>query len=370
MRILYVTTIGGTMNFFKEFIKELVISGHEVDIACNDSVSKVSEFFGELGCKVYSIATSRSPLNKDNIIAIKQIRELVQNKKYNIVHCHTPIAAMCTRLACRKVRKQGTRVFYTAHGFHFYKGAPLKNWLMYYPMEKICSYWTDVLITINTEDYALAKKKMKAKKVEYVPGVGIDLQKFNEVLVDKEAKRQEFGIPKDAILLLSVGELNENKNHQIIIRAMAELMNLKYHYIIAGKGGKLEELKKLAEELDLSNNIHLLGFRNDINELCKIADIFCFPSYREGLGLAAIEAMACGLPLVTSNVHGINDYSEDNVTGYKCSPNDVESFSRNIKRLAESSMLRMKIKENNCRLAHKYDVKDIICIMKDLYELN
>ena len=156
MKILYITTIGGTMNFFQSFIQRLVQEGHTVDIACNNTTSKVAGFYYELGCNVYAIQTSRSPLNKGNIRAIRQIKTLVENNHYDIVHCHTPIAAMCTRIACRRARKQGTKVFYTAHGFHFYKGAPLKNWLVYYPVEKICSYFTDILITINREDYALS----------------------------------------------------------------------------------------------------------------------------------------------------------------------------------------------------------------------
>lgn len=167
MKILYVTTIGATMNFFREFVDELIKDGNTVDIATNETTSVVPEFYKNLGCKVYPIETSRSPLQKGNVVAINQIRKLVTEEHYDIVHCHTPIAAMCTRLACRKVRKQGTKVFYTAHGFHFYKGAPLKNWLLYYPVEKICAHFTDVLITINQEDYELAQKKMKAKKVVY-----------------------------------------------------------------------------------------------------------------------------------------------------------------------------------------------------------
>lgn len=375
MKILYVTTIGATMNFFREFVDELIKDGNTVDIATNETTSVVPEFYKNLGCKVYPIETSRSPLQKGNVVAIKQIRKLVTEEHYDIVHCHTPIAAMCTRLACRKVRKQGTKVFYTAHGFHFYKGAPLKNWLLYYPVEKICAHFTDVLITINQEDYELAQKKMKAKKVVYVPGVGIDLEKFGNASVDKDAirraKREELGIPQDAKLLLSVGELNENKNHETVIRAIAKLdkkIRDNVYYVIAGKGDRGEYLKRLIEELNLTTQVVLLGFRSDIGELCYSADIFCFPSYREGLGLGAIEGMACGLPIITSNVHGINDYSEDDVTGYKCAPADVNGFAESIQRLVVNDKLCKKFGEYNAVLAKKYDVNHIIKIMENLYE--
>ena len=152
MKILYVTTIGGTMRFFRSVIKELLDAGHVVDIAANEKTSPVAPCYREWGCTVHQIDPSRSPLNKGNLMAIKQIKKLVTENHYDIVHCHTPVAAMCTRLACRKARKSGTKVFYTAHGFHFYKGAPRKNWLIFYPIEKFCARWTDLLITINKFD--------------------------------------------------------------------------------------------------------------------------------------------------------------------------------------------------------------------------
>ena len=163
MKILYVTTIGSTMNFFKSFIGELISEGHTVDIACNNSKSPVPEIYSDWGCNIYPISCTRSPMNKGTVKAISELKKIVAENKYDIVHCHTPIAAMCTRLACKDLRKNGVRVIYTAHGFHFYNGAPKKNWLMYYPVEKICAKYTDTLITINKEDYEFAKKKMKAK---------------------------------------------------------------------------------------------------------------------------------------------------------------------------------------------------------------
>lgn len=369
MKILYVTTVSSTMNaFFKAHIKMLVEQGHSVELACNDTNWPITEFYFELGCQYHHVDFSRSPTSTDNIKAYRQLKKLVEDGHYDVVHCHTPIAAACTRLACRKLRKkQGLKVFYTAHGFHFYKGAPLVNWLLFYPVERFCAHYTDKLITINSEDYARAQRKMKAKEVLYVPGVGVDFSRFQGVTVDKAAKRRELGIPENATLLLSVGELNENKNQQIIVRAMAGLDRDDVHYVIAGEGPKLDELRELAESLGLADRVHLLGFRRDVPELCCAADIFCFPSHREGLGLAAIEGMACGLPIVTSNVHGINDYSEDGVTGYKCAPTDAEGFARAIRRLAEDPALRISMGQGNMERAKKYDVNRIVLLMKDVY---
>ena len=304
MKILYVATVGGFMPFFKDLVRQLIDDGHVVDFAANQSSSKVPDYYSKWGCKIFDISCSRSPLSFDNIKAIKQIRNLA--KEYDIVHCHTPLAGMSTRIACRKLRKkQGLKVIYTAHGFHFYKGAPKKNWIIYYPIEKLCSRWTDVLITINKEDYDLAKKKMKAKRIEYVPGVGMDTKKFANTVVDRDKKREDLGIPKDAYLIFSVGELNQNKNHQIVIRAIAELNDSNIHYMIAGVGDQKENLEKLAKELKV--NLHLLGYRKDVAELYKAADLFVHPSFREGLPVSVMEAVAAKTTVVCSNIRGCSD---------------------------------------------------------------
>lgn len=370
MRILYVTTIGLTMIFFKDLVRELIDEGHTVDIACNENEYKVDDGYQKMGCRVYQIDCSRSPIDKGNLKAYKQLKKVIENGNYDIVHCHTPNASVITRLVCMKFRKMnGLKVFYTAHGFHFYKGAPLKNWIIYYTIEKFCSRFTDKLITINQEDFTLAKEKMRAKEVHYVPGVGVDLLKFENVQVDRAAKRREIGVPENAKLLLSVGELNENKNHQVIIKALAKLNDANVHYAIAGNGDKKEFLLTLAQELGVQEQVHLLGFRKDIPELNYCSDVFCLPSHREGLGLAAIEAMACGLPIITSNVHGINDYSKDGVTGYKCAPNDVNGFARAIGELTCNSSLTEKMGEHNKKYVKKYEVSVIIQRMREVYEI-
>ena len=371
MRILYVTTIGGTMGFFKHYIKELIEAGHTVDIACNDSVSKVPVWYYNLNCKVYSIKASRKPFDKGNLVAIKQLKEIVKNNNYDMVHCHTPVAAMCTRFACRKERKNGLKVFYTAHGFHFYKGAPIKNWLMYYPVEKLCSYWTDMIITINNEDYQLAKNKLKAMQVEYVPGVGIDVSRFSNVDADRNEKRREYGVPENAFMLASAGELNQNKNHEVIIRALASINDKNIYYCIAGKGPLMEYLPNLAKELGIEENVKVLGHRKDIPELYKSADVCVFPSYREGLGLAAIEGMASGLPLIVSNNRGAKSFAVDGVNAIVCPlGTNFVPYAEAIKRLRDSEELRRSMSEYNKKESSKYEVKDINMQMKKIYGID
>lgn len=365
MKILYVTTIGSTMSFFKNFLCTLIKEGHTVDIATNENIRPVPDCYKEWGCKIYQIDTSRSPLNKGNITAYKQLKKLVENGEYDIVHCHTPVAAMITRLACRKVRKKGTKVIYTAHGFHFYKGAPKLNWLIYYPIEKICSYFTDVLITINKEDFALAQKKMKAKKVEYVPGVGIEVEKFANPGVTKEQKREELGIPQDAKLLISVGELNKNKNHETVIKAIKDL---DVYYIIAGRGDLQDYLQNLIDELNLTDRVKLLGYRTDVVELYAAADIFVFPSFREGLPVSMMEAMAAGLPCIASKIRGNVDLIVEGEGGYLCSPTNSVEFAKAIDDFSADSEKWQNMSEYNLEHIKEFDVSVVEQEIEKIYK--
>lgn len=361
MRILYITTIGSTMDFFKSLIKELIDGGNVVDIATNESDKPVSQFFKDLGCKVFPIDTSRSPVSAGNIRAIKQIKNIA--KDYDIVHCHTPLASIATRLACKSFRKKGLKVIYTAHGFHFYKGAPLKNWLIYYPVEKVCSHWTDVLITINKEDYEFAKRKMKAKRIEYVPGVGIDTKKFADVVVDRDKKREEIGVPKDAKMLLSVGELNENKNHKVVIEALGKINDSNIHYVIAGIGDQKENLENLAKNLHV--NLHLLGYRKDVAELYKCADLYILPSIREGMNVSVMEALASGLPCLVSQIRGNTDMIEEGLNGHYFNPHENSSVVDSLKK----ALLEQNL-ENNLIIsdtANVFDKAMINCRILEIY---
>lgn len=368
MRILYVTTISLTMNsFFKPHIDMLVKEGHQVDIACNDKDLPLDSLYEELGCQFYTIDFSRSPLSFDNIKAYGQLKKVVENGNYDVVHCHTPNASVITRLVCRQFRKKiGLKVFYTAHGFHFYKGAPALNWLIFYPIEKFCSRFTDKLITINKEDYELAKNKFKAKEVHYVPGVGIDLSRFENVEVDRKAKRKEIGVPEDAFLLLSVGELNENKNHQVIIRALAKLENPSIHYAIAGVGDKKEYLLELADELEVFEQVHLLGYREDVLELYRIADVYVLPSIREGLNVSLMEAMASELPCVVSKIRGNVDLIDDNTRCVFDSQDEILLIEY-LEELFLSDIV--KLGEENKRKIEEFSLISVLLELKNIYDI-
>ena len=313
MNILYVATVSSTMDFFTEHIKLLLREGHTVDFACNVTKLINSELIMD-GCNVHNLSLSRSPFDKANYLGYKQLKTLIQEGRYDVIHTHTPIASVLVRVACRG--NNDIKVIYTAHGFHFYKGASWLNWLFYYPVEKWLSRYTDVLITINQEDYERARRSFKTSRIEYVPGVGVDVKKYCSVVVDREVKRNQLGLAEDDFVLVSTGELNDNKNHKTVIHAVHRLNNPSIKYLVCGQGPLENELLDLIQELGLEHQVILLGYRTDVMEINHIADVFVFPSFREGLSVALMEAMACGLPVVCSDIRGNRDLIEDAKGGY------------------------------------------------------
>lgn len=251
-----------------------------------------------------NIDFARSPFSKQTLVAYKQLRRLFEDEHFDIVHTHTPVGGVLTRLAARDARRDSTKIIYTAHGFHFYNGAPIANWLLWYPVERVMSRFTDVLVTINDEDYKRAKHFAHCR-VEYVPGVGIDLKKF-AYAKDRTGKRFELGLGEGDFALLSVGDLNKNKNHGVLIEALS-LLPANYKLFIAGEGPMHGILEDKARRLGVSARVRLLGFRNDVAALLNACDIFCFPSKREGLPVSLIEAMACGTSCLASDARGCAD---------------------------------------------------------------
>lgn len=332
MKVLYVSTISNTINaFLIPHIELLLEQGHNVDIVCNIK-RDISPILIKRGCKVFNIEFQRSPIKKQNYLAFKKLKKLIQDEKYDLVHTHTPTASVISRLACKKLKN--ITVIYTAHGFHFFKGAPIKNWLLYYPFERWLARYTDVLITINKEDFARAQT-FKAKRVEYVPGVGLDTDKYSGLIIDKLAKRRELGVSEEAFVILSVGELNKNKNHETVIKAISKLQNLDIYYVICGSGVLNKYLKELAISLGIAEKVILLGYRTDVNEIYHAADIFALPSYREGLPVSLMEAMATGLPVVCSDIRGNRDLINNKIGGYLVKPDNVDGFAASIKNCIE-----------------------------------
>ena len=356
-------------------IRLLQEQGYEVTVVTNfinpgtipveDSKKLVSQL-KSIGVNPINVNIQRSPLDKKNIEAYQDIKKIISSGNFDLIHCQSPIGGALTRIAARKKRKKGVKVVYTAHGFHFFKNGPIKYWLTFYPIEKYLSNYTDILITINKEDYQIAKRKFGAQKVVYIPGVGVDTEKFKNVNVDKTEKRRELNIPKEAFLILSIGELSARKNHEVAIRAIATLNNPNIYYVICGQGELEHELKKLSIDLKISDKVQFLGYRNDIYEICKVSDLFIFPSTQEGLPVALMEAMASELPIVCSNIRGNNDLVIDGKGGFLVSQNNIKKYARSIEKIVDNESTMGKY---NGKVIKNY-TKDVVTKeMQSIYSL-
>lgn len=374
-KVLFVATVVKThiMTFHIPYLKMLKEMGYETTVAARNDYEDPKDCIIPYCDNYYDIPFERSPYKPSNIKAYKALKKVIDEGEYDIIHCHTPVGAMLTRLAALVARKHGTKVIYTAHGFHFFKGAPLINWLLYFPVEWFLAHFTDALITINKEDYACAQK-FAARKVYYVPGVGIDTKKFavdpETKRVKREALRAELGIPDDAIVLLSVGEVNENKNHRVVVEALSKLEGKNIHYIICGCGELEESHEDLAKQLGLDRRVHLTGYRNDVVDFYQAADIFVFPSFREGLPVAVMEAMASGLPVICSLIRGNTDLVIDTKNGHNgvlCKADDVLQFADAIRSLCESRVLRQKYVSASVMVSKKFSIENVAKCMKNIY---
>lgn len=280
------------------------------------------------------------------------------------------MGAALARLAAKSIIKKDVNynpdVIYTAHGFHFYTGAPKINWLLYYPVEKYLSNYTDKLITINSEDYKRAQKKFKAKKTYLVNGVGVDLSRFSESKKSRKDVLSTLYIPNDNFVILSVGELNTNKNHQQIINALGQLTNSDVTYMIAGLGQSGEDLKRCAQENNV--DLRLLGYRNDVSELLHASDMYAFPSKREGLSLSLMEAMSCKIPILASKIRGNSDLIEDHVNGRLFNlKDDSSSIGEIIQNMINNPQERKKYAEESFKKVQAYSLQEVAPIMKKIY---
>lgn len=331
-KVLFVAKVvrSHIMTFHIPYLKLFKEMGWETAVAAHNDFENPEECVIPHCDTYFNVPFERFPLSPSNATSYRELKKIIDAGDYDIIHCHTPVSAMITRLAALGARKRGTKVIYTAHGFHFFKGAPLINWLLYFPVEWALARFTDALITINKEDYARAQK-FAAKRVYYVPGVGIDTKKFAVDEETKRAKREkirtELGIPDTATVLLSVGEVNENKNHRVVIEALAKLKATDVHYIICGRGELEESHKALAKQFELEGRVHLTGYRNDVADFYQAAEIFVFPSLREGLPVAVMEAMASGLPVICNDIRGCSDLIEDGVNGTKLTKCAADAYA-------------------------------------------
>ena len=354
-KVLFVATVTEHINRFHiPYLKYFKEKDYEVHVASNGD-EKI-----EYCDKHFKLPFERFPLKVDNIKAYKKLKRIIYDNNYKIVHCNTPVGGVLTRLAAKKSRKKGTKVIYTAHGFHFYKGAPLLNWIIYYPIEKLCAKWTDSLIVINEEDYKLAKEKFKIKEIELVNGVGVDENKFNLKASNEEKQkiRKTLNLKKDDFVLIQVGELNRNKNQIMSIEAMKRLVkeNKKIKLLLVGNGDLKDFYVRKIKEYNLKDDIFLLGYRSDIPQLLKISDCLISTSKREGLPVNLIEAAMSGLPIIATNCRGNRDIAKRVVE-----IDNINELYENINECIKNKDLFI------CKNSEKYKLESIIKKMGVIY---
>ena len=347
------------MKLLKEY-------GWEIHVAARDNLAEKNGLQLEYPDKVFNIPFQRSPLDKRNIKAFNDLRRILTKNHYDVIHCNTPVGGILGRIAAYKYRKQGTQVFYTAHGFHFYKGAPIQNWIMYYPIEKVMSLYTDKLITITKEDYKLARREFHCP-VFHIHGVGANSSKYFALSKeDQEKQKEELGLTGRIIMI--VGELLPNKNQKTAIMAMRQVVK-KYadaHLLIASNGYERENLENIVKTENLEENIHFIGYTTNLEKYLQICDLEVACSYREGLPLNIIEAMLCGKPVVASHNRGHDELVKEGVNGYLVDPNDVEGFSNKICQLLSSR----EISSDKIIKSTKYYIDtNVIGELKEIYGL-
>ncbi|MGN0178097.1 MAG: glycosyltransferase family 4 protein [Monoglobaceae bacterium] len=357
-KVLFIATVVKThINVFHlPYIKMFKEKGYKTVVAAKNDCENATPDIPNCDCYI-DIPFARNPFSFRNIKAYKMLKALIDNGDFDIIQCNTPVGGVIGRLAARKARKKGTKVIYIAHGFHFFKGSSALSWLVFYPVEKLLSYITDVLVTINNEDYEVALKHFKAKSTVHINGIGVELNNIESSISDRHKLCSKIGIKDSDIILVSVGELRKLKNHTAIIKAMAKLSNPAIHYVIVGSGSLKEELEHTAEALGIKNNVHLLGFCTNVYEILKASDIFCFPSFREGMPVSLMEAMAAGLPAVVSTVRGNTDLIVPNKGGFLYSSDDICGFAEGIQRLVQNPELRYRMGKYNKDRIKDYDIR-------------
>lgn len=374
MNLLYITSLSGKRinSFMRSAIYAAKALNINFTICCN--MNGADKELYKQDCEKYGIEAvhidfDRNPLSSINYSeAKKQLNELMQKRRFDIIHCNTPIGGVLGRL-CGK--KYGIKtVIYQAHGFHFWTGAPKKNWLIYYPVENYLARYTDILITINKEDYKRAQNfhLKKGGKIYYVHGVGVDCKRFLNSGENKRSEiRNSLGLKADDILLLSVGELNENKNHAEVIRAISKCDNTDLHYAVAGKGDIKASLESLAKELNLEQRVHFLGFIDNMPDHYKAADLFVFPSKREGLPSAVMEAMASGLPCLVSNIRGCNDLIDEN-GGLLFDPSNDRDLSDKIEIMLSKKDSWAELGEYNKEKVLSFGFDNAVAELTEIYK--
>lgn len=351
------------IKFLIPQLKYFKVQGYEVTIA-----AKLEGLEIPYCDKKINIDFARSLNVKQNIKSYKQLKKVFQEEHYDIVSCHTPFGGAITRLAYKNCKVKNTKMIYMAHGFHFYKGAPLLNWVLFYPVEKYLAKYTDRLVTINLEDYTLAKRKFKTD-VFYIEGIGVDDDRIQIHVSenDKENLKKECNIDPQDFVIVYVAELNKNKNQKMLIRAVQELNDEHIKVLLVGSGEAEIELKQFVEQNEVTNQIQFLGFRKDVPKILSIAHVGISTSIREGLGLNVIEYLLCGLPVIATKNRGHSSIIQNGKNGYLVEIHDVNALKERIQFIKENYDQQVQLIQKNSDIVKKYLLSNVMKKIEEIY---
>ena len=357
MKILYTATVlSHICQFHLPYLRMLRERGHEIHVAAHDNLAEKNGLQLKYADRHIEIPFERSPFSPKNIRAYRMLKALIDREEYDLIVCNTPVGGILTRLAAGKARRRGAKVYYIAHGFHFYKGASKKNWLLYYPLEKHMARLCDAVITINEEDFRLAKARFPGR-VEHICGIGVDGARYHPATPEEQsAMRRRENLSDDDYVVLCTGELNENKNQKTLIAAAALLRGKipELKVLLAGNGPKEQALRAQIRELGLDDSVRLLGYRTDLETLVPAVDVVVSCSGREGLPLNIVEAMLCAKPVVASLNRGHRELVEDGVSGFLLAPDDAAGFAEKILILYREPASAAAFGTAGCEKAQEY----------------
>lgn len=364
-KILFVSNHKGFIKFNAPYMECMRQKGWQVD----DVSPGFDEDYTQYVDNHYDVLISRNPFSFRNLKAIKELRKIIANNRYRLIHCHTPMGSVVARVAA--IGFKDMIILYTAHGYHFYKGASLINWLLFFPIELLLKSKTDYLVTINNEDFAFAKKWSMAKSGIYkINGVGFN-NRFKPVDAEvKKRLRSEMGLDETDFVLLYTAQFITRKNHQFIIQNMPKLLNLipNLKLILVGNGDLFEDMQKLAAELNVHDSVLFMGGRKDVENFCHIADVYISSSFQEGLCVSNLEAMACGLPLVLSDIRGQNDVCIEGRNGFLFTIGDTEKFITSVMKLSKDEELRCSMRQSNIADVENFSLANSLSAMSDIYD--
>lgn len=361
--VVITTTDNMIWQFLIPHIKRLQELGNEVECVCAKTGFWFDELKDKYGFVVHDIQFTRNPISIRNIKGFKELVKLQKEKQYNLVYCQQPVGGVMGRKLAKKFKLP---CIYTAHGFHFFKGNNFLKNFIFKTIEKHYSRYTTALVTINEEDY-LASQKFYAKKTYKINGIGFDNKKYTIPIKSREETRKELGLQQDDFVVCTVAEFIKRKNYETMLKTLCNL-DKDIKLVSCGRGVLLEEIKEKAKALGLENRILFLGYRNDVNSIMNMSDMYFLPSYQEGLTLSIIEAMSFGLPVVTSNVRGNRDLIENNKGGFICEPNDVDGFAKAITKLSTSPELSQQFGDFNKTASVNYSIQKVIEQLDKVYE--